>query len=382
MLKRILVPVAAFLVPWLAAQGATNKSGVTEAEIVIGQCAALSGPAAGLGSGMSEGMKAAFAEINAKGGVHGRTIRLNSADDGYEPEQCVDCTEKMITEQGVFALAGYVGTPTAKVAMPIVQELKIPLVGLFTGAGLLRSPVQRYVINLRASYDDETEALVDHLSKGGVTKFAIFYQNDSFGLSGLAGVEKALQKRQKALTAKGMFERNTLAVKSGLAEIMGAAPPEAIIIIGPYKPTAEFIRAAREAGVKARFATISFVGTENLIADLAAQAEGVLISQVVPVPGAEDVPAARQYRAALQAAVPGAKPSFVSFEGYLSARLLIEGLTRAGKDLTREKLVDAFEAMSKLDLGGLTVSFSAANHQGSASVFLTEVKAGKAAPVE
>jgi ABC-type branched-subunit amino acid transport system substrate-binding protein len=168
---------------------------VTETEIVLGQCAALTGSAAALGTHMSKGLKAAFDEANAKGGVQGRKIRLVTGDDGYEPEKCVDCTEKMIDENGVFALTGYVGTPTAKVAMPIVQEMKVPLVGLFTGAGILRQPVQRYVINIRASYDDETEALVDYLAKTGSSKIAVLYQNDAFGMSGLSGVQKALDKR-------------------------------------------------------------------------------------------------------------------------------------------------------------------------------------------
>jgi ABC-type branched-subunit amino acid transport system substrate-binding protein len=162
----------------------TSNPGVTDTEIVVGQCAALSGSAAALGTHMSTGLKAAFDEANAKGGVHGRKIRLVTADDGYEPDKCVDCTEKMIDENGVFALAGYVGTPTAKVAMPIVQEMKVPSVGLFTGAGILRQPVQRYVVNIRASYDDETEALVDYLAKTGSSKISVLYQNDAFGMSG------------------------------------------------------------------------------------------------------------------------------------------------------------------------------------------------------
>ncbi len=195
----------------LAGPAAAADRGIQDNEILIGQCAALTGAAKGLGTGMNTGLKAAFDEANAKGGIYGRQIRLLADDDGYEPDKCVDCTGKMIEDKGVFALAGYVGTPTAKVAAPMVQEYKIPLVGLFTGAMLLRDPVQRYVINIRASYDDEAEALVEHLTQNrAFQKIAVFYQNDSFGFSVLSGVEKALTRRKLALVAKGSFERNTL----------------------------------------------------------------------------------------------------------------------------------------------------------------------------
>ena len=382
-MKQVLsvLTILLLMAPGRVHAASSMVKGVTDTEIIIGQCAALAGPAAGLGTGMSIGMKAAFDEINGKGGIRGRKIRLISVDDGYEPEKCVDCTEKMIEEQGVFALAGFVGTPTAKVAVPIVQELKVPLIGLFTGASLLRQPVARYVINIRAGYDDETEALVQHLIAAGAAKIAVFYQNDSFGLAGLAGVEKALTKRQLKLAAKGYFERNTLAVKSGLADLLPAAP-DVVIIVSPYKPTAEFIRSAKEAGLKARYATISFVGTENLISELGPASAGMLISQVVPTPDSDDYEIAKQYRAALKASSPSVAPSFVSFEGYISARVLLAAIDKAGQELTRENLVDSFDSMSKLDLGGLSMSFSSSNHQGSNSVFLTIVKDGRAQPVK
>jgi branched-chain amino acid transport system substrate-binding protein len=377
----------ALLVATICALGGAAKSaeigtGIKDSEVVIGQCAALSGPAMGLGTGMNTGLKAAFAEVNGKGGVQGRRIRLIEADDGYEPEKCVDCTGKMIEENGVFALAGYVGTPTAKVAAPMAEEYKVPIVGLFTGAALLREPVQRYVVNIRASYNDETEALVEYLTKtGNAKKIAVFYQNDSFGLSGLAGVEKALTRRKLTLAAKGAFERNTVAVQGGLAAVMGAAP-DVVIVVAPYKPTAAFVRAAKEAGLKSKFATISFVGTENLIAELGPDANGLLISQVVPSPTDAKLPLAKDYQAALTAAGGGSTPSYVSFEGYVTGRVLIAAIEHAGKDLTREKFIEAFHGMAQQDFGGMKFSFSPANHQGSNSVFLTAVKDGKANPIQ
>lgn len=360
---------------------AAADPGIKDNEILIGQCAALTGPAQGLGTGMNSGLKAAFDEANAKGGIHGRQIRFVADDDGYEPDKCVDCTGKMIEDKGVFALAGYVGTPTGKVAAPMVQEDKIPLVGLFSGAMLLRDPVQRYVINIRASYDDETEALVEHLTKNrAFQKIAVFYQNDSFGFSGLSGVEKALARRKLALVAKGSFERNTLDVKGGLATVMAAAP-DAVVIVGPYEPTAVFVRSAREAGLRAQFATISFVGTESLIAELGAASEGMLISQVVPSPTDATLTLSRDYRSALEKSAPTASPTYVSFEGYVGGRVLVAALDLAGKDLSRERLIDTFHGMSKLDLGGMVFSFSPSNHQGSNAVYVTTVRDGKAQPI-
>jgi ABC-type branched-subunit amino acid transport system substrate-binding protein len=375
---RSVLTVVCTAILTLQAAGTSNP-GITDTEIIIGQCAALSGSAAALGTNMSIGLKAAFDEANAKGGVQGRKIRLVTADDGYEPDKCVDCTEKMIDENGVFALAGYVGTPTAKVAMPIVQEMKVPLVGLFTGAGILRQPVQRYVVNIRASYDDETEALVDYLAKTGSSKVAVLYQNDAFGMSGLSGVQKALDKRQLKLEAKGSFERNTAAIKGGLADIL-LASPDVVVIVAPYKPTAEFVRAAKAAGLKARFASISFVGTADLIHELGADAEGMVISQVLPSPEDSDLAVAKDYRAALKASNAANAPAYASFEGYVAGRLLLAAFDKSGKDLTREKLIDTINGMSKINLGGLDMSFSETDHQGMHSVYLTILKNGKAGP--
>jgi ABC-type branched-subunit amino acid transport system substrate-binding protein len=363
----------------LAGPAAAADRGITDNEILIGQCAALTGPAADLGLGMRAGLTAAFDEVNAGGGIHGRRIRLLSDDDGYEPDRNVDCTGKMIEDKGVFALAGYVGTPTSKVAAPMVQEFKVPLIGPFTGAAVLREPVQRYVVNIRASYDDETEALVEYLSRTQSQRIAVFYQNDSFGLAGLGGVEKALARRNLTPVAKGSFERNTLDVKGGLAALL-AESPDAVVIVAPYRPTAAFVRAAREAGLKARFATVSFVGTESLIGELGEAATGMTISQVVPSPDS-DLRLSREYRTALKQAQPEAATSYVSFEGYVGGRVLAAALAAAGKDLSRERLMDTFQQITDLDLGGMSFRFSESNHQGSQAVYLTRIMEGKAQPV-
>jgi branched-chain amino acid transport system substrate-binding protein len=356
--------------------------GVLDSEILFGQCAALTGPIKDLGTGVRDGLQAAFEEANAAGGVYGRHLRLISADDGYEPDQTVDCTARMLESRGVFALAGFVGTPTSAVAAPIAQELKVPLVGLFTGTALVREPVQRYIVNIRASYDNETESLVEYLTaKLGVSRIGVFYQNDSFGRSGINGIQKALARRNLGLVCKGSFERNTLAIKSGLAHIMAGAP-DAIIMVAPYEPAAEFVREARKAGVRARFATISFVGTERLITDLGSAADGIIISQVVPPPTDQNLATARDYRASLSRAMPNSSPSYAGFEGYIAGRVLTAALRSVGRDLTREKLIDALNSMNRIDIGGMIFSFSELNHQGSNSVFLTRAQSGKAQPIQ
>ncbi len=357
--------------------------GVTDGELVIGQCAALSGAAAGLGTGMNKGLAAWAAQVNAAGGIAGRKIRLVTADDAYDPDKCVEGTSKLIEEDHVFCLAGYVGTPTTKVAVPIVSEAKVPLVGAFTGAGLLRKDEKtgkphRYVINFRASYGNETEALVEHLTKAlGVAKIACFYQNDSFGQAGLAGTEAALKKRNLTLAAKGTFERNTVAVKKGLTDII-AGTPDAVVMVGPYKPVAAFLKEAKTAGLQARFATVSFVGTESLIAEAGADGDGVIISQVVPSPADATVPLVKDYLAAMAASFPGDKPGYVSLEGYATARMLGLGLGKTGAAPTREGLIDAFEKIGGEDLGGMTLGFSAEDHQGSDAVYLTSIGGGAA----
>ena len=333
---------------------------------------------AGYSRPRSAGLRAAFGEANERGGVNGRLIRLLSDDDAYEPENCVECTDAMLNKRGVFALAGYVGTPTAKVAVPMAEELGVPLVGVFSGAVFLRQPPHRYVLNMRASYDDEMEALVKHFTGGDeAPRIAALYQNDSFGLSGLQGLEKALARRNMKLAAKGSFERNTTGVRSGLARIL-VGTPDVVIIIAPYQPAAEFIRAAHESGLQARFATISFVGIESLMAELGSLADGVIVSQVVPSPLDAQLAVAREYRSALRKFDPAASPSSVSFEGYITGRILLAAIERSGKDLDRERLIESFNGMSRLDVGGLTFSYSASNHEGSGLVFLTVIRNGQA----
>jgi branched-chain amino acid transport system substrate-binding protein len=351
------------------------EDGVSKDKIVFGQVAALEGPAQALGQGMRQGLLAAFAEVNRAGGVAGRKLELKSADDSYEPQKMIEAMKKMIGEEKVFAIVGTVGTPTANAGQPIATEAKVPFIGPFTGAEFLRNPYKRYVVNVRTSYFQETEAWIERLTKDlGIKKIAILYQDDTFGQAGLDGVKIAMAKRNMSLVASGTYRRNTTAVKSALLEIM-KAKPEAVVTVGAYKPIAEFIKLARQAKMDAVFVSISFVGPDALAQELGDQGAGVIVSQVVPFPGDKSVPVVAAYHAALAALDPEAKPGFVSLEGYLVGRLVIEALKRVPGEPTREALLDAIFHTGSFDLDGLELTYGPANNQGMDEVFFTILQA-------
>ena len=346
------------------------EDGVSKDTILFGQVAALNGPAQALGQGMREGILAAFEEANRAGGINGRKLELKSIDDGYEPEKTIEATNKAIKEDKVFALVGAVGTPTSKAGQPIATAAKVPFIGPFTGAEFLRNPFNRYVVNIRASYFQETEAWVEHLTNDlGVARIAILYQDDAFGLAGLAGVKKAMEKRNMSLVAEGTFKRNTTAIKSALLEIM-KGQPQAVVTVGPYKPIAAFIKLARQLKFDATFVAISFVGSDSLAQELGSQGAGVVVSQVVPFPGDKSLPLVASYQSALAAVNEKSKPGFVSLEGYLAGRLVVEAIRRIPGEPTREAFLDAIER-EPFDLGGVKLTFSAMQNQGSNQVYFT-----------
>jgi ABC-type branched-subunit amino acid transport system substrate-binding protein len=373
--NRSLIFFASVLAFGLAGTLARAEDGVTKDRILFGQVAALEGPAQALGRGMREGLLAAFAEANRAGGIAGRQLELKSADDSYEPEKMIEAMKKMLGEDKVFAIVGPVGTPTANAGQPIATEAKVPFIGAFTGAEFLRNPYKRYVVNIRPSYFQETEAWIEHLTTDlGITKIAILYQDDTFGLAGLQGVKIAMAKRNMSLVASGTFRRNTTAVKSALLEIM-KANPEAVVTVGPYKPIAEFIKLARQAKMDAVFVAISFVGSDALAREMGDKGAGVVVSQVVPFPGDKSIPVVAAYQAALAALAPEAKPGFVSLEGYLVGRLVIEALKRVTGEPTREALLDVIIYMGAFDLDGIELTYGPAKNQGMDQVFFTILQA-------
>src|SRR6516162_3153141 len=350
------------------------EPGVSDDHIVFGQSAALRGPAAALGLGMREGILAAFHEANAAGGVHGRKLDLISYNDDYEPEIAITKTNKLIDDDKVFALIGEVGTPTSKAVQPITTEQGIPFIAPFTGADFLRDPSLTNVINTRASYGQETEAWIEHLTRDlGFSQIAILYQDDSFGRAGLDGVKNTLEKRGLGLVAEGTYMRGTTAVKRALLAIR-RGHPQAVVMVGVYKPCAEFIKLARMIKLDAVFVNISFVGSEPLAAELRHDGDGVIVTQVVPLPNDSKIPLVARYQRALKSVDPSARPGFVSLEGYVAGRLVVEALSRSENPITRTGLLAAIKNVGVFELDGVTLSYGPASNQGMDTVYLTVIQ--------
>jgi branched-chain amino acid transport system substrate-binding protein len=352
-------------------QAQAADPGVTATSILIGQSAAFSGPAMELGNEMRAGALAYFQAINAAGGVNGRKIELRSLDDGYEPDRAAANTKKLVDE-GVFLLFGYVGTPTSNASKPIFTAAKVPFVGAFTGAESLRSPLNRYIFNIRASYFDETDKIVAQMTGQTLDRIAVFYQNDDYGKAGLAGVQRAMDKRNLKITATGTVERNTVDVVNAVKAI-SKVEPQAVVMISAYKSVAAFIKAMRAAGYSPQFMNVSFVGSKALAAEAGPAGRGVGITQVVPFPWNIATPVVKEYQQLYTASTKKDDYSFTSLEGFLSAKVLVEGLRRAGNDLTREKFITAMESMRDVDVGGYLITFTPTSHSGSRFVELTVI---------
>ena len=336
--------------------------------IVLGQSAPFTGPSAQLGLQFNLGAQLFLDQVNASGGVNGRRIELKRLDDGYEPERCVANTRQFIAD-GVFALFGYVGTPTSLAALPLASEAKIPFFAPFTGAQALREPFNRYAIHVRASYFDETAAIVKQVTSVGTRKVAVFYQNDAYGKTGLEGVQRALKALNMETAAVGTVERNSTEMAQALKDIL-AAKPEAIVQIGAYKACATFVRLARQQGYGGNFYNVSFVGTQALLDELGAMAKGVAVSQVMPFPYSPATPLSGEYLAALKDQ-RGVAPNYSGIEGFVAAKVLVEALKRAGRGASREAFIDAIGGMKDLSIGGFPLDFGPQKHTGSRFVELT-----------
>ena len=371
-IRRLPAGVLAALLP---AAAAAQAPGVTEDRVLFGQSAALSGPAATLGQGMRAGIRAAFSEVNRRGGIHGRQLELISLDDGYEPEAALQNTRRLLREQNVFALIGPVGTPTSRAVGPVATEAGAPYIGPFTGAEFLRDPEQApTAVNVRASYFQETDEMVERLTRDlGLSRIAVLHQDDSYGNAGLAGVARALAARNLQMAGQASYRRNTTAVKVAVLQLRRARP-EAVIMIGAYSPVGAFVRWARRIGFTPVMMTISFVGSEALAAELGEAGAGVLITQVVPFPGDSSLGVVARYREALRRHDRSALPSFVSLEGYIAGRLTVEVLERTAPPLTRAGFLETLAAVRNLDLGGFSLDYGPGDTQGSDRVFLTRIE--------
>ena len=384
-----------FIIPWIALTAvlllcacqdaardqlaADLQTGITDEEILIGSSLALGGHAGYLGTQTLHGAMAYLRHINGAGGVNGRRIRVVAYDDGYDPPHCLVNTQRLLIEDRVFALFCYVGTPTTVRVLPLIEEARIPLVGMFTGANALREPLNPYLINVRASYYQETAAAVRYLvERLHIREIAVFYQYDAYGFDGLRGTELALKAYGLVPVANGSYVRGTLDVEAGLDRIR-ASGAGSVVMIGTYEPCAKFIRMARKGGYDPVFYNVSFVGADALARLLGENGEGVIVSQVVPPPETlgEDKPlwGAEEYVKLLAAYYPEDRPNFVGLEGYINARVLVEGLRRAGRQLDRESFVRAIESIRDYDLGiANPLSFSPQDHQGLERVYFTKIE--------
>ena len=362
--------------------GAQSAPGVTDKEILIGSCSALEGPSHFLGTETVTGATAYFNMINDSGGVEGRKLKLVAFDDSYDPAKTEICFNRLM-DQHVFALGFFVGTPTAVKYVPLAESNKIPLVGLFTGAQTLYAPLRHWVVNVRASYQDETREQIDGLwNTLGYKKVGVIYPDDAFGATVLDGVKVALSAHNSAPVAMASYQRQTAQV-GGAIDTVRASNPDAVVIVGPSNTVAPIIKQAHEKGWKPLFLTVSFVGTDELILEAGADAEGVVITQVVPPYYLTDSKTVAAYRRALAKYFPSARPNFVSLESFVDAMVLVEGLKRAGKDPTREGLIHGIESFHDLDMGlgpQLKLNYSARSHKGFDHVLPTVIRGGRAVP--
>ncbi len=356
---------------------AVNTNGITDTEIVIGSSSAQSGHTGFLGTQYIRGSLAYISKINDEGGIYGRKIRLVAYDDQYDPSKAVANTQKLILEDRAFILFDYVGTPTTMRAIGLINEVKIPLLGLFTGAEEFRNPVNPYIFNVRASYYDETGVAVDYfVGKKGLKKIAVFYQDDAFGQTGLKGTEIAMKRYGLLPVAKAAYARGTTAIEPAIQAI-GSANPEAIVMIGTYTPLAKFVNAYRKEGYDPEFHTVSFVGAEAFAKELSGyginSSEKIIVTQVVPDPHE----ASGEYLALTVKYFPETDVSYVGLEGYANAVLLVKVLNNAGKDINRKKFIDALESVREQEIIGIPATLGKSDHQAFDSVYLSNLDKGR-----
>lgn len=339
--------------------------------IRLGQSLPLSGPLAELGAEYRDGMLAYFNALNAKGGIHGRRIELVTLDDGYVVERSVDNAKKLLDQEDVLAFLGMFGSANYGALLPLINERAIPSLAPYTGSDELRAQKSPTTFWLRASYGDETEKIIDQLTTLGINRIAVFYQDDAFGKSGLAGVEKALAKRNLKMVAVGAFDKTKNDVRDAVKTI-GAADPQGVVMISTYKPTAAFVREMRQAGKQSQFFALSVVGYKALQAEMGQSAAGIAIAQVVPYPWSGTTVIVREFQALPAEFAPKSGPTYTVLEGYIAAKIMAEGLRRAGPQPTRDKLVTALGSLQKYDVGNFSVDYSK-NRLGSHFVEVTIV---------
>jgi branched-chain amino acid transport system substrate-binding protein len=361
------------LAAWAIALGANAQpSGVSASAIVIGQSAPLTGANAELGNDIRNGALAYFRKVNASGGVHGRRIELVTLDDANQVPQAGANTKKLVEEQGVFALFGYASATLSRPALPTVEKHRVPFLAPFTGADPMRV-FNRYVYNMRASYADELEKIVEHFAPLGITRFSIVHYDDVVGRENFAAVERALKKRGLTAVSVASFkDRAKPDIAAGVKQIAQASP-DVVILTTLYKASADFIKLARRSGMGAQMASNSFPGASPLAKELGSEGAGTIVATVVPPPTKRSLPVVQEYQAAIEKQLGRKEYSFTSLESFIAAKVAVEALKRAGPRPTREGFMQALDNLKSFDTGGYVVGFSPANHNGSAFVELTVI---------
>jgi branched-chain amino acid transport system substrate-binding protein len=371
------VPFLAFLSLFVfGGQQALAENGVTPTEIKIGVVNVTSGPIAASGQSLTDGTKAYLDKVNREGGINGRKFSMIHYDDKYEPRMAAELTEKAINEDKVFALLSANGTPTAKAVLPIIKNAKVPYLFPRTGDPATREPFDKYVFNMRSSFSDEMDALIEYTIKGGKKKIAVLTQKDAFGDTIKSGARKAMSKRGIAeFIAEGLVDRNSMDIKEAFAKI-DSASPDSVVMAVTAAAALPFIKMALANGKKWEFLNANNNNSlvDSLPKDMKAD---VIISQVVPNPVSSGLPISKEFRAEMKTfGKPDLDDDLNAFEGYINAAAFSEAVKRSGKELTRDSLIAAFEA-SPMDLGGYQVAWSAHDHNGKSAVFLTKIQAQK-----
>jgi len=355
---------------------AALAQGVTKTTILIGQSSPFSGSNKELGDDIREGLQAYFKQVNASGGIRGRSIELIALDDGNDAKRSGENARILIEQRGVLALIGYASATLSLPAFPFVEKNKVAFVGPFTGAEPMRT-FRRNVYNIRASYGDELEKIVDFYTTTGMKKFSIIHYDDAIGKENLAAVETALTKRGLKPVSIGTLKRNQTDLGAAVSDVVKASP-DVVIATTLYKTTGDFIKAAKKAGSGAQFASTSFVGASALAGELGDQGAGVVVAQVVPPYSRASVPIVKEYQAAIEKSLGKKDFSFTSLESYIGAKVLVEAIRRAGANPTREGLLKALDSVQNFNVGGYVINFSNTNHNGSKFVELTAIsKAGR-----
>lgn len=373
LLPRLACFLWLFLLLTMSMPSRAAEHGVTDKTIVLGQSAPFTGASAQIGIQYNSGAQAYFDRVNAQGGVFGRKIELLKMDDKYVPELTQTNAKLLISQKDVFALFGFVGALTSRSAMPTFIEAEVPFFAPYSGADHLHEPFNRYVFNVRASHRKELEKVVQQLVTVYASNVAVFYQYDSDGWLGLENVERTLKQYKLAPVAVASVPRNSTDVSAAVSTML-AKSPSAVVMISTYKTSAAFIRAMRSAGYRGQLVNLSFVGSQALLAELGKDGYGVMVSQVVPFPWSPSVAVVAEYQRAMEQA-GNREFDFTSLEGFIAAKVFVEGLRRSGKDLTREKFMAALETFNNMEVGDFSVSYSPGDHGGAKFVDLTIIGA-------